>query len=260
MTKDKYRPKGKKSQKSPQISKEKSPPVQTGGGCVVEDETQGKIAEVAKHTKKDEPEMGAAAKVWKGINSNANVVIAIFTVILALIGVVQTMIYFAQLDAMKKDQRPWLRVIFTPGTIQPLAPIGGTIQLINEGKTPAMGLVEGKFEVEKVMNGEKAKLDYALPFIDFETGMIVPGQKQEEMPIRRVAGDAGDVNPLSQSEYDDFNQLKIFFVVYGTVSYGDFFGTRHWTKFCSVLIPHGVPPNTPYTGRSCSVYSDVDGN
>ena len=37
--------------------------------------------------------------------------------------------------------------------------------------------------------------------------------------------------PVTQAELDDFNQVKCFVIVYGIVSYSDFFETWHWTKF-----------------------------
>ena len=49
------------------------------------------------------------------------------------------------------------------GALQPLAPIGGIIHLVNNGKTPARGIVKGDFVVETVKNGEQPKLDYPLP-------------------------------------------------------------------------------------------------
>jgi hypothetical protein len=67
-------------------------------------------------------------------------------------------------------------------------------------------------------------------------------------------------DPLIASELDDFKQVKIFFVIYGTIHYADFFGTDHWTKFCNVILPQNPPPKSTMTGQPCTNYADVDSN
>jgi hypothetical protein len=63
---------------------------------------------------------------------------------------------------------------------------------------------------------------------------------------------------LSQDELNDFIAGRIFFVAYVDVSYSDFFGTRHWTRFCNFLHPTGIVQT--YTARNCTDYNDIDDN
>jgi hypothetical protein len=187
--------------------------------------------------------------------------IAAFTLVLAVAAIYQFIIMDAQLDTMRKDQRPWLKVSLAPFGMQALAPIGGTVQLMNSGKTPARGIVHGDFVVEKVKNGEKPKLDYPAPHVTFTVGMIAPNDPMEPIPVdrRRFAADgSNESDPITQPELDDLKHSKIFFVVYGTVYYSDFFGSSHWTKFCTYV----VAPDTSgsVTAQKCTDYADVDKN
>jgi hypothetical protein len=64
--------------------------------------------------------------------------------------------------------------------------------------------------------------------------------------------------PVTQAELDDFNQVKCFVIVYGIVSYSDFFGTWHWTKICGFF----PKPNAGggVTAKPCADYADIDSN
>jgi len=206
-----------------------------------------------------EPATEKAARV----TANATKWIAIFSFFLAAAAIYQFIILNRQLDTMRKDQRPWIKVTFNPGVLQPLGPIGGIVHLVNNGKTPARGIVRGDFAVEKVKNGEQPRLDYPVPHTQFTTGMITPNDVPQDIAIERVRSSKNntvEADPLMASELDDFKQVRIFFVVYGTVYYSDFFGTDHWTKFCAVLLPSNPPPHSTMSGQSCTNYGDVDSN
>lgn len=189
--------------------------------------------------------------------------IAAFTLALTVVAIYQLAITGSQLDTMRKDQRPWIKVSFTSHQTQALAPVGGTVHLVNNGKTPARGVVHGDFVVETVKNGEQPRLDYPLPYIRFTTGMITPNDTPADIFVERErsgAKNAPEIDPLMASEFEEFKQVKIFFVVYGTVHYADFFGTDHWTKFCSVILPPNPPPDSTMSGQACTNYGDVDSN
>jgi hypothetical protein len=191
-------------------------------------------------------------------------IIAFFTAVLAVVAIYQIVITGSQLDTMRKDQRPWIKVSFTTAIAQTSAAIGGTIHLVNNGKTPARGIVVGDFVVELVKNGETPKLNYPLPHARFTTGMIVPNDIPLDFEIDRLrAGENNtiEIDPLMASELEDFNHGRIFFVAYGTVNYSDFFGSKHWTKFCTVILTSIQPPPKPtFTGQTCTNYGDVDSN
>jgi hypothetical protein len=213
---------------------------------------------------KKEPSMSFGERfreLWKQC-SLTDQIIAFFTGILAAASIYQFILMGSQLDTMRKDQRPWIKVTFSLGALQTLAPIGGAIHLVNNGKTPARGIVKGDFVVERVKNGEQPKLDYPLPHTRFTTGMITPNDTPQDVAIERMRSidNTVEIDPLMASELEDFNQVRIFFVVYGTVHYSDFFGTDHWTRFCTVVLPSNPPPNSSMTGQSCTKYSDVDSN
>ena len=67
-----------------------------------------------------------------------------------------------------------------------------------------------------------------------------------------------EIAPVTQAELDDFNQVKCFVIVYGIVSYSDFFGTWHWTKICGFF----PKPNAGggVTAKPCADYADIDSN
>ena len=63
-------------------------------------------------------------------------------------------------------------------------------------------------------------------------------------------------DPLTQSEFDDFNQENSFIVVYGIVSYKDFFGVSHWTKMCAFFPKPGATKGV--NAKQCADYGDID--
>jgi len=204
------------------------------------------------------------SELW-GRCSLTDRLITAFTAVLAVAAIYQIVITGSQLDTMRKDQRPWIKISYTPAPLTALGSVGGTIHLVNNGKTPARGVVRGDFFVEAVKNGEQPKLDSPdYPHTKFTTGIVVPNDSPQDIPIerRRFASNGSDIelDPLTATEFDDFKQVKIFFVAYGTVYYADFFGINHWTKFCMFSGPPNPPPNTGVTAQQCSNYSDVDSN
>ena len=91
-----------------------------------------------------------------------NSVIALFTALIFGIGVMQAVLLSNQLDDMRKDQRPWIKVTVDPNTtVRPYLAIVEHFHLINSGKTPAKGTV-AEAEIEIVKNGERPRLRTAL--------------------------------------------------------------------------------------------------
>lgn len=187
--------------------------------------------------------------------------IAAFTFVLAVAAIYQFIIMGGQLDTMRKDQRPWIRIVFSGAPIQAPAPIGGTVQLVNNGKTPARGKIMADFVVAKIKNGEQPAFDYPQPHVMVRMGMISPGDAPQNVTVERkqFAANGTDIEsyPLTAPEFEDVKQLKIFFIVYGTIHYSDFFGTDHWTRFCQYMVPANVSGSV--TAEPCAEYSDVDG-
>jgi hypothetical protein len=186
--------------------------------------------------------------------------LVIFTGILAGAAIYQFIIMGSQLDTMRKDARPWIKIDFDPITFRVNSPIGSTVHIVDNGKTPAKAITVDVV-VEKVNNGEEPKLDYHWPHSRFTTGLLSPNTPRDA-PFSRLRasanGTATEDDILTQSESDDFQHFKIFFVVYAITSYKDFFGIEHWTKLCVAELPPNV--SGTFTGKKCTNYGDVDSN
>ena len=190
--------------------------------------------------------------------------LAIFTAALAGATIYTIIIIGGQLDVMRKDQRPWIKMTFDSFAVQAQSAIGGNLHQVNYGKTVAKNIA-GKFAIEEVKNGEQPRMDYGNAWVSFTTGALFPNDPQVRgVPMQKVAqhlpsGDTYEAVVLSQTEYDDFMNGKIFFAAYGIISYSDFFRIEHWTKYCTFLYPANGPSRT-FTAKTCTDYNDVDDN
>jgi hypothetical protein len=174
--------------------------------------------------------------------------IALFTLILAVAAIYQFIIMGGQLDEMRKDQRPWVSVSFSYNVdLHANTPISVILSIVNKGKTPARA-IKGDVAIDLVKNGEEPQLNYPLPHARFTTGLIFPGDPYN-MPI--------EGNVVTQREFDDSQNGRLFFVAYANVSYKDFFGIEHWTKYCTAIVSKTA---NSFTGKNCTNYGDVDAN
>jgi hypothetical protein len=174
--------------------------------------------------------------------------IALFTLVLAVAAIYQFIIMGGQLDEMRKDARPWISISFsTNGNLQANTQISSMLSIVNKGKTPARA-IRADVAIDVVKNGEEPKLDYPLPHGRFTTGLIFPGDPYST-PI--------EGNLVTQPEFNDFQNGKLFFVAYANVSYKDFFGIEHWTKYCTAIVSKAT---SSFTGQKCTNYGDVDSN
>lgn len=262
MSKRKHKPKQKHTQQDAKQKVERTPVVD-GVVITAKEQPSSPQRENTKGKAKEESTMGFREMAKR--SSFTDWCLAVFTLALVATSIYQFVLMRGQLDAMRKDQRPWIKISMTsfPTANQVLAPIGGTLHFVNNGKTPARGIVHGTFIVETVKNGEQPKLDYPPPRHRFMTGMMMPNDTPVDMEVQRMSLDASNnphPAPFTAPEVEDFKQAKIFFVVYGTVYYADFFGTSHWTKFCAVMLAHEMPSDATFTGEKCTNYDDVDEN
>jgi hypothetical protein len=194
-------------------------------------------------------------------SSVADWLLLLFTAVIAGATIYQFIILGGQLDAMRKDQRPWVKVAFEIGTVTAQSPIIGVAHIVNGGKTPARDL-RGEIVIERVKNGEEPTFGYPNPHSEFTTGTLFPNEAPANVPIQRVRyinnGPATEDDILTQTEFEDFRKTRVFFVIYGTVFYKDFFGIGHWTKQCAFFAPVDVPGQ--FTAQKCTNYSDIDNN
>lgn len=208
--------------------------------------------------------------LWEWIRSSSSFTdwcLTAFTLVLATASIYQFNVMGGQLDVMRKDQRPWLKLTFDNFVTQVGSPIGGNLHMVNSGKTPAKKL-EGKFAIEKVKNGEQPRLDFGNTWVTFTGGALFPNDAQAQAinMQQTVYGPSGpfyEAASLSQTDWDDYVQGRIFFVAYGSISYFDFFRVQHWTKYCVFLSapesPAIVVPRQ-FTAHNCTDYNDVDDN
>ena len=245
MGKGKYKRKRQLAKQHQQDKRAHPLPAETQQGTT--EKAEGSETRHGQRIAKKEPSMGfrkRLGELWER-SSLTDRIIMVFTGILAGAAIYQFIIMDNQLDTMRKDQRPWVKISFTSSPAQAFASIGGAVQIVNNGKTPA-GKVTGEFVVEKVMNGEEPILDYPKAHVTVFMGMIFPNDKPEVIAIERKRlsqdGHHFESDLLTPDEFRDFTNVKIFFVAYGTLRYSDFFGVDHWTKFCSYIYPPNPPP------------------
>jgi hypothetical protein len=194
-------------------------------------------------------------------SSLTDYIIALFTLVLAGCAIYQFVIMSGQLDAMRKDQRPWLKLTFELNPVAVNSPVSGIMRLSNGGKTPARE-VKADVVIEWVTNGQQPVFDYAFPHGAATTGTVFPNEAPIGVPIVRTqfvgAGPASENEIVSQAKFDQYMGIKIFLVVYATVTYKDFFGNDHWTKTCAFYSPPSAVGNV--TAQKCTNYGDIDNN
>ena len=208
-------------------------------GKITPKDQQDATANTGNETTNDEkPHWWPRLKEWvKKGKTFTDWCIAAFTFVLAVAAIYQFIIMGRQLDTMRKDQRPWIDLSFNPNgnALQVGSSITAVAHLVNGGKTPAKD-ISGDIVITLVKNGEEPRFDYPLPHSRFTTGALFPSRPMDPAVFSRVRTAADGVSVetdlLTQAEFDDFNQEKSFIVVYGMVSYKDFFGISHWTKIC----------------------------
>jgi hypothetical protein len=170
----------------------------------------------------------------------------LFTAVIAGATIYQFIILGGQLDVMRKDQRPWIRVRVEVQPLPVVSPImTGTGHVRNSGKTPAKN-PHAYFFFEKIQNGTEPRLDKLKADVESTTGVLFPDEPYD-VPLT--------IYSLSATEFDEFNREKIFFVVYGRLTYTDFYNVEHWTKFCQFIGLHGTA-----TAKPCADYGDLDSN
>ena len=137
------------------------------------------------------------------------------------------------------DQRAWVDITDISGFPEAGKPFIVTIQVNNVGKTFAKNL-KGSPIIDPRPIGEVP--DFAAKVAEVEeknkgrSDVVVSSALLP--PNGRVTGTikASDGN-ISQQAFDNVkaNQIRIF--LYGRVTYEDIFNSKHWTTYCSVLLP-----------------------
>lgn len=165
-------------------------------------------------------------------------------------------------DQIRRDQRPWLDMTFKPMTVEVNQPLAGTIEFTNSGKTPAR-MVRADFFIEKVRNGEQPKMEFAGPHSQIFAGTIFPGREPTSADASRLRfakdGKTVEEDPLTENEWEEFQQNKIFFVIFAKVIYSDFFEVQHWTQKCNwQVLKKTQETRRAISAQKCAAYADID--
>ena len=200
--------------------------------------------------------------------------IAVFTAALVATTIYQFSIMKGQLDEMRLDQRPWIKVSVDLLPLHVGSAEIASLHVINTGKTAATK-VNTNYTTETVVNGETPKLDFSTGTnMNSWVAVFFPEPKPADVVVvrmRHLQGnepgiDRNDVriaeqaplDPITQQDVGNFNGGKIFFVVYVRFDYFDASGVAHWTQFCGWYA--GGKTEHFVSSRKCAQYNAVDSN
>jgi len=167
-----------------------------------------------------------------GKNVNwTDVCIAIFTAVLAVLAILQTLILAKTVEMSRNDQRAWVGAadMSTP-EVQWGSRLKLSIPLSNSGRTPARHV---KIEFDSSVNprGKTFKADYR-PNADAgpqSVPVIQPGARHYINAVR--------VQPFTGEEESGIGSGEMLLVVYGRITYDDVFGRNHKTTFAYRWVP-----------------------
>jgi hypothetical protein len=223
--------------------------------------------------------MPVKAGVAEWIRGNSNAVIALFTIVIAVIAGIQASVYSSQLDWTRIDERAWLAVKFTPfgGPIVG-ARLPAPIVAANIGKTVAKN-IKGWIFFRPVPIGTTIDVsDYAkvqpssLPegepipaWTTFVTGVMYPNDplviSQGVFARTPVGKTTPEAAIWDQTLQDQWLRGDIYLALNGKFTYDDAAGSRHWTTFCNVFIVASSGKNVSRdTSARCNAYNTVDDN
>jgi hypothetical protein len=276
MTKGKRRRKREQAQKA--AAQRKPEGMLAGANDKAEgDRIQERHSQATKQESKDERNMPTKAEIAQGIRENANVVIAVFTIVIAAAAILQVCVYRSQLTWLRIDERAWLAVKFTPFygpavNNKVLAPI----LTMNIGKTVAKD-VEGwiffrpvpiatTIDLSEYKRVEPSSLPSGEPipaWTTFKTGVIFPS---DQLPTPQVAiaktptgSDKPEAFTWDQPSQDQWLRGDIYLAVHGKITYKDAAGNPHWTTFCNVFMAPNTGKNVSKdTSDACIRYNTVD--
>src|SRR5579859_414618 len=143
MTKGKRSRQREKRRQAEEQGQQNGMPMGTAPAKAVRDAVEKSHSQTAKNESKGDVQMPTNAGVSEWIRENANAVIAVFTIVIAVIAGIQACIYNSQLNWTKIVERPWIVVKFTPFSGPILnAKLPAPVLIANTGETVATN-VEG---------------------------------------------------------------------------------------------------------------------
>lgn len=201
--------------------------------------------------KKKNNERRKIVKFW--LEAGGLVVLIFYTTFAALQ-------WSAMRQTVRVDQRPWIKITEHFDTIQAFNNVTVHLEFVNYGKTPAQH-IEAKFAIEKVRNGESPQLKFPNPHLGMTGGIIYPNTP-EPQTFSMLHPSSTPENlvfySLQQQDFLDYQDQKIFFVVFAEVRYWDFFRVQHVTHFCEYLAADKLGGFV--SAMPCTDYNGVDNN
>jgi hypothetical protein len=173
-------------------------------------------------------------------------------------------------DAMRQDQRPWIKVIipaFNPQEVVAESYFRNSIGIASIGKTAALN-VFGKVRVEFVTKNVPPSLKYR-HYSELLGGMLTPNDAVNvPVAVLDEAKDAsgkkvGIPHIITKSEADNLESRNMRPAIFGEFTYDDVFGTKHWFNFCRILsVQQGeaMPLGEVEAYRECAKYNATDNN
>jgi len=203
-------------------------------GNQIQGTESNKAAYASQHHK--EPSWTSRSAEWARLNHGP--VIAAFTIILAVIAVIQAGIYTKQLDLGKTDERAWLQgdSEFAKDGLVENAPLYGVITLRNSGKTPATDI--SVLAVLRIAQNSDRVVISNGPGTRGTVGAIFPNEvpPPAAMEVHTSLMDgSGKVAPYKLTP-EDISSLKrgdSFALLWFQITYKDIFSKKHWTRQCS---------------------------
>ena len=175
----------------------------------------------------------------------------------AIYGAITLLLWLNARDQLEMEQRAWL--VFDPSyadTID-LGEIGSDVavpvRLENIGKTPTMA-IEGFVIVEELTKDQQPTFIYhtdrATPI---RVGILYPGTEYAQTTQASEFSGGHKAVSITDEKGKQFRAGRIFFNVWGRLSYVDIFQHPHWVQFCHAVaqIPSGKT-------KTCADYNLVD--
>lgn len=159
--------------------------------------------------------------------------------------------------AFLSDQRPYIRVTILKPDIVIDMPLQVKGSITNLGKTPASE-VYSQIEAEIVPRDEQPVLDLGdrMRLADL-IGILFPNSESPEPRTLAYLTSGGTIRKLDARIVNSLNAGDSYIAVHGTVTYSDFFGTKHWTHVCNWF---GYVKAITYQAKNCAQYNQVDSN
>jgi hypothetical protein len=276
MTKGKRRRKREQAQKAAAEREAKG----IRANAIASETERDRIEKGRSETPKQSEEQGqmpTKTEIGDWIRNNANVVIALFTIVIAVIAGMTGCIYNSQLNWIRIDERAWLAVKFTPffgPTVGNKVP--APILTMNTGKTVAKDIkgwvffrpvpIATTIDLSDYKKVEASSLPAGEPlpaWTKFWTGVVFPN---DQLPMPQIAiaktpvgRDSPEEFTWDQASQDQWTRGEIYLALHGKITYNDAIGNPHWTTFCATFMAPGTGKMVSRdTYDKCVGYNTVD--